>query len=291
VNPRDLGIEADSFDDVKQRLSESDNLRQEVEQLRNQPKTVFANETIAGYNEFLKQHPKVENYGFYQKLVALTPDDPAEALTAKYILQNPQYIGQEEKVKNHIMKEYKIDASLYTPEEVEFNLVRAKSEAENFVSQDLKNLREKIQAPPTLKPEEITARETEWQTALTKELPTVIPIPMLNSKDNKVEKLLDFEISNELRSEFVNLASKARAQLATVSDPAARKEIIRDYQQTMLFANMPKIVHAIKEKIEADTRAAVEAEYDNAGKLRADKKNLDTSKGQEKTWDEIAFGG
>jgi hypothetical protein len=285
-----LGLEEDEeWDSIKQKLSEVSDLRRKAELAEGLPKAVFANEKVAGYNEFLKKHPQIENFGFYEGVSNLTAEDPIQVLTVKWILDNPEYVGKEEMVSRMLTKEYKVDTSLFSEEEVEMNKMKLNRAAKDAFT-EIEGLRQTFKSPSAPTTEDLGKRETEWKSAVSEELGSFdkLPIPILNAQTGKPELYLEFEIPKEMRSSYEAASVKAYAQMANV-DEKTKSRIKSDFVQSFLYNNFAQISHAIKTKAAADERAAVELEYDGAGALRSERKNASGEQGEEDIYD-MAFG-
>jgi hypothetical protein len=270
TTPKDvLGIDTEDWDVVKQKLSEIDNLREKVNQAELQPKAVFANEKIAGYNEFIKKYPKIENFSFYERLSELKPEDPIQVLVAEFLLDNPQFIGKEDLVAKKIEKDFKVDASLYTPEEIEFSKIELSS-ASNKAMEKINGLRESINASPAVNSIDFTKRESDWSTAIQSTLTSFdkLRVPVLNAETQKPEAYIEYEIPKDFKDQYLAAASKQFSRFSEVNE-AATNSMKDDLVKTFLFTNFDKIAHAIKTKAAADERAAVEAEFENSGVLRS----------------------
>lgn len=285
-----LGLEEDEeWDSIKQKLSEVSDLRRKAELAEGLPKAVFANEKVAGYNEFLKKHPQIENFGFYEGVSNLTAEDPIQVLTVKWILDNPEYVGKEEMVSRMLTKEYKVDTSLFSEDEVEMNTMKLNRAAKDAFT-EIEGLRQTFKSPSAPTTEDLGKREAEWKSAVSDELASFdkLPIPILNAQTGKPELYLEFEIPKEIKSSYEAASVKAYAQMAN-ADEKGKARIKSDFVQSFLYNNFAQISHAIKTKAAADERAAVEMEYDGAGALRSERKNASAEQGEEDVYDR-AFG-
>jgi len=270
-----LGIDGD-WEGVKAKLGETENLRSELELAKNQPKVNFANENVAAFNKFVADKG-IDDYNVFRRLTATDLTDPLQVLVTKFVLDNPKFSGQEDKVLKKLAAEYKVDSVEYPNEDVEFNKIKLDADAD-AARNVITGLRESLKTPnaaPAQKPEEIAARETQWKEGLSKELMAIdkISIPTLHpdKKDEKGnpmwEKYSEYEIPKELRQQWVNEIAPIQAKLNNAT-PEQMKNVIQSKIANFITNNFGAIIHSVITKERADTRLAVEAEYDGAKKLK-----------------------
>lgn len=268
-----LGIEDDSWDNVKARLGEAENLRQELEQAKSRPTVAFANESVAAFNRFVEL-TKIEDHGVFNRMMSTDLNDPLQVLCTKFIKDHPKFSGQEEKVLKKLAADYKVDAVAYPDEDVDFNKIRLEQDAD-VAKTEITGLRESLKtvgAPST--PVDFAARETEWTEALSKELLSLdkISIPTLSDKkDDKGnpiwEKFTEYEIPKELKASYITARAKANAKISDAKSPEAQRAIKVDFMKEFLFNNFGAMNHATITKAKAEERLKVQSEYDGAGKL------------------------
>lgn len=292
-----LGLgEETTWDTVKASLSEMNDLRQKVQTAESQPKTAFANDKVAGFNEFLTKNPSVaeaaNSYAIYESVLAAQPEDKLKVLTTKYILDNPRYAGKEELVGNILSKKYQLNVENLTPEEIAINNDQMEADAE-VAFKAISGLRESLKTPSTTQPVNLEARHTEWKNSVQEELGnfTKLPVPIMNTATGKPELYVEIEIPKERVEAFAENYAKALSKVRNPTE-ADKRAIKVDFIKEELYENFATIAHAISTKSKADERLAVEAEYDGAGKLRADSKTA-TSTGQheEDPYDKVFGGG
>lgn len=270
--PKEI-LEVDgTWDEIKATLSETASLRERIAIAEGQPKAAFANEKIAGYNEFVKKHPQIEDFGFYQKVTSLTNEDPIKVLSTQYILKNPEFIGKEELVSKMLEKEYKVDTTLYEADEVEFNKMKLEAAAKVAFG-EIDGLRQsyKVTSAPTS--EDLGKREAGWKSELTKNLSGFekLPVPIMNAQTGKPELLFDYDVPKSFVDEFTDFASKAYAKTGDFSE-AGMARVKADFIKEVLYRDFANVSHAIVTQTTARVRAEVEAEYEGSTKLRSDNK-------------------
>lgn len=269
-----LGIDAENWDVVRANLGEVENLRSELELARSQPKANFANENIAAFNKFAELKG-VDDYNVFRRINSTELTDPLQVLVTKFILDNPKFSGQEDKVLKRLASEYKVDSVEYPNEDVEFNKIKLDQDADaaRIVITGLReSLKTVSSAPP---PIDLTIREASWNDALSKEMLSIdkISIPTLNTekKDEQGnptwEKFSEYEIPKELRQQYIIAASKANAKISDAKNPVEVKNVKEKFFSDFIIKNFAAITHSVITKTAADTRLAVEAEYKGATKL------------------------
>lgn len=290
--PRDLGIEGDDWEVVKAQLNETGDLRRELELVKSLPKTVFANDKLAGLNALITKMPSLGEsknaYSVYEDIISLTNEDPLKVLTTKFILDNPEFVGQEEFVSKNISKEYNIDTENNSPEEIQFNKTKLKKAADVAFT-DITGLRESLKSVGAPAPIDVPARENEWKTNVEQEISVFekLKVPVINPKTKEPETYIEYEIPVELRAEFAEKASKAYAKMGDSTNPAVKQRIKDDFVKDFLFTNFANIGQAIKLKAETDKEAEVDARYAGAGGLHSKETSGASAErdAYEKIWD------
>lgn len=279
INPRDLGFEHENWDGIKAEIGEVKNLRQKLELAENQPKTVFANEKMAGLNALLAARPSLSEsknaFSIYEDITSLTNEDPLKVLVTKFILDKPEYVGKEDFVAKKISQKYNIEpAEGKSEEEIQFNKIELERDA-TLAFTEIKGLRESLKtagssSAPAPTAEEVATRETASKTMLQQELSgfTKLPIPMLNPDTKKYETFIEYDIPKEMIDAFADKRAKAYARIANADSPEVKSQIRKDFVSTVLYESFGHITQAIRTKQASDTRLEVESEYDGAGKLK-----------------------
>jgi hypothetical protein len=258
-------------------FDEAETLRKDNAELKTKleakPKTNFANDEMALYNEFVKETGQ-SNYGLFEKInsTELATMDPMEALVAKYILDNPNQAGQEDMVRKFFVKKYDMDPD---HDEETLSLNKFSMEADGATAKkSLQEIKEKLKIPepskepaqPKVKtPEEIATLEKGWNDFGTKAATHLskLQIPI---KDGK-ESLLDYEISESEKKEvadyITNFAAKNQMELTKENADILGK----DAYQKLMIRKLPEIVHSVFEKAREMTEAEVHNLYSNPSPL------------------------
>ena len=240
-------------------------------QLSSKPKTNFANDEVALYNEFVK-NTGVQNFGVFKKInsAQLADMKPMEAMVTKYVLDHPEMSGKETQVQKYFEKKYNVDPDQVDEEELAINQVGLEADGSS-ARKSLQEVKDKLvvpdpvpgdpQKPKELSPEEKTTLQTGWNnvganisTSLAK-----LKVPIKNSKD----PLLDYEVSESEQKEITkfvtNYAVENRMEL---NEDNVRTLSTMVYNQLMLN-KLPEIVHSVFEKARSMTEEQVHAIYEN----------------------------
>lgn len=270
-NPRDLGFEVDNWEALKTELSDVKNLREKLAQAEKTPKSSFANEKVAQYNQFVAK-TGIEDMSVFSKINAINDEaDALTVLTTQYIIDHPNLVGKEELVSKKIAKDFQVDSTLFTAEEIEMNTLTLEEKAAEARIK-IKGLQESLKVAPSVAdtPEDYTLREPEWKAAISKDIAPMVklPVPIYNVDKKEPEHFLDVEIPKEFQDAFAESASKLYSTLGKVGDEKVKQRMHQDMVKEYLFSNFDKITLAISNKVAADTEKRIDAEYNGAGQFR-----------------------
>lgn len=252
-----------------------EDLRREKEELENKlqqkPKTAFADDEIALYNEFVKK-TGVKNYDLFRRLSTqdLSQMDDLDKMVLKRVLDNPALIGKEDMVKSYFRKKYGLLEDQYEPEEIEVNKVALTMDATE-AAKELQKIKEELKVPEPeqvkeISPEEKAKMSEDWKKvgALVVEKIKTIPLPVTGKKD----PLLNFEIPEEqikgMEQEIANYAVKNGLELNDQNIKAVGNMM---YNMAVM-ANLDKIVKTVFEKARSLTEEEVHALYENPAPIQ-----------------------
>lgn len=279
----------DGFKTVEEAKTANTATLQEVESLRRdktdlesklneKPKTNFASDEMAKFNEFAKV-TSMADYGLFKKIndTDVAQMDPMDAIVTKYILDNPSASGNEANVKKYFEKLHNVDPELVEPEDLAINQIGL-TEQGNVAKKALLEVKEKLivptpeeaPKPKEFTPEEIKARKDGWNDIGTKVGTGLakLKIPISNSKD----ALLDYEISEveqkEITQQVVDYAEQNQLEL----NEANVNMIANTMQNLLVIKKMPEIAHAIFEHARSMTEEQIHAQFENP----STKKNNDS---------------
>ena len=244
------------------------------------PKTNFANDEVAVYNEFVKE-TGIQNFGVFQKInsAELATMDSMEALITQYMFDHPEQTGKEAQVQKFFEKKYNVDPDLVDEQEMAINKVGLDADGTGARAK-LQGVKDKLIVPeaeeesPTtpkvMTPEEKTTLKTSWGNTGTQISNSLakLKIPIKNSKD----PLLDYEIPESEQKEIQNfVADYAAENQLELNDDNAKMIQTLVYNQLMIN-KLPEIAHSIFEKARSMTEDQVTSLYENPSPQR----NTDT---------------
>jgi hypothetical protein len=260
-------------------MDEVETLRQDkttlTEQLSSKPKTNFANDEVALYNEFVKE-TGTKDFGVFHKInsAEVATMEPMEALVTKQILDNPSLAGKEPQVRKYLEKKYNVDPDLVDESELEINKIGLEADGAS-AKKSLQELKSKLIVPePTsdpstpkeLTPEEKTSLSAGWgtvgqnvSTALGK-----LKIPIKNGK----ESLLEYEISEAEKKEMTDFVQGYAVENQMELSETNVKAVSTMVYNQLMINKLPDIVHSVFEKARTLTEEQVHALYENPSPAR-----------------------
>jgi hypothetical protein len=263
-----------SWDEVKTKLpdyiakaNEYEAKKQELEDLRVLNQNPFANETIAGFNEFVKKTGIADFQTFnYVKGLQLEAADPIEIMVADRVLRNPELIGKEAVLRKELERQHGIeDNGTLSQDEIDVKMIELKEKAKPL-RETLKQYQD-LKFSPISKESIETAVNTRFESVKPKILSAIsdiatIPIEAAD-KDGKVSKIMDFAIPAEFIAESAeNMAKIIAKQGIDVTEqtlPNIRAAVINN----AINANFKTIMHAAIKQREQEIIEQFEIDLDN----------------------------
>jgi hypothetical protein len=262
------------------------------------PKTNFATDEVALFNEFIRE-TGTNNYGVFNKInnADVATMEPMEALVTKYVLDHPEQSGKEPQIRKYFEKKYNVDPDQVDEDDLAVNKIGMEADGAT-AKRNLQELKEKLKVPEApedpAKPKEMTPEakatlKTGWNnvgknvsTALSK-----LKVPIKNGKD----PLLDYEISEAEQGEITEFVENYAVENQMELNETNVKTISTMVYNQLMINKLPDIVHSVFEKARSLTEEQVHSIYSNPSPAR----NIDTPPGtppvqqtdQEKMEDEI----
>lgn len=273
-----FGDQFTSVDDLKNKnipnvLKEYDQLRQQnqallteketlTSQLSKKPKSNFANDDVALFNEFVKT-TGVKSFDVFNRLnrTDVANMDYMDAIILTRLLENPDLTAKEIQLRKHVEKTYNVDPEQVSEEELEINKIGLAQDGFK-ARQKLQELKGQLKLPepdegsasaiPQWTPEEQKQASTIWTAAnkAMSEKLSKIPLFMPGSKEPVVnfvipeetqrvieKNALDFAISNQMEANEENLTAVAKFMWSE-----------------LVVRNLDKIVHSVFEKARSLTQ-------------------------------------
>lgn len=260
------------------------------EQLAKKPKTLFINDEMALFNEFVRE-TGISDFNIFRKVntSSFSPkENPMEILVTKYKVDYPDVEANDSKIEAFLNKKYgyvsnpteeQLEDSEFVKNQ-ELALFQMKTDASGAVK-FFSEMKGKIKLPePEPLPETPKARTPEEQSAYEKQWGDVgnvmsgklgkIEIP-IDSKDG-VKPFSSYDLSEEQRKDI----SDSVREYAVKNNIELTKEnvssLVETVQRNLVYDNLPKIVHSIFEKVSKMTKEEVEALYHHPS-AHADRNN------------------
>ena len=260
-------------------IEEVENLRQvktELEsKLSSKPKTNFANDEVALFNEFVKE-TGTRDFGVFRKInsAEVATMDSMEALVTKYVLDHPEQAGKEPQIRKYFEKKYNVDPDTVDEADLEVNKLGLDADGAS-AKKALQEVKDKLKvpdpsqepnAPKELTPEEKTTLQTGWKnvgqqvsTALAK-----LKIPIKNGKD----PLLDYEVSDSEQKEITEFVQNYAVENQMELNETNVRTISTMVYNQLMINKLPEIVHSVFEKARSLTEEQVHSLYANPSPAR-----------------------
>jgi len=296
-----FGDQFTSVDDLKKsnipgKLKELDELRQRNQDLTSKttelegklnlkPKTNFANDDVALFNEFVKA-TGIKSYDVFNRLNSsdLANIDDMNAIVLARQLENPELIKKEPQLRKHIEKTYNVDPEQVTEDELEVNKIGLSQEGAKAKTK-LQELKGKLKIPepepsaPALPlkwtEEQKTQATVQWTTAnkamgekLSK-IPIYFPVPK-DSKETPVP-FINFAIPEETQKEVQKKAVEFAINNQLEVDEKTLKTVAITMYSDLIINNLDQIAHSIFEKARSLKQEEALKFYHNPSKLGGEK--------------------
>ncbi len=253
----------DEVDTLKQAKTELET------KLSEKPKTNFANDEVALYNEFVRE-TGVQDFGVFSRLKNSDLDtmDPMEALVTKYIFDHPEQASKEPQIRKHFEKKYNVDPEQVDDEELAINKIGMEADGSS-AKKSLEEAKAKIKmpepqadtTPKELTPEEKTALQNGWQNVganVSKSL-AQLKVPIKNGK----EPLMSYEISEDEQKEIQDFVKGYAVENRMELNETNVKAISTMVYNQLMLNKLPEIVHSVFEKARGMTEDQVHATFVN----------------------------
>lgn len=254
------------WDDVKsdyttriQREKELNERLQEIES--RQPE--FADPEVAEYNSWIK-NGGTKNYNLFNRIKSVGEEtSDIDALVLQKVVENPAYLGHEEKLKAEILKDTPImstDDIELSEQDIAFNKAKL-SEKATKAREYLKSQQEKLQVPAiaatTDKAAVIAKRKEDWTAATETMFSALKTIPLQRvvkeGDKEKFEKVLDYQIPDHLIQAYKEQMISIYPNHADVT-PENLKIAQSNVMKNIVFENLPYLFSSLldAEKVKWD---------------------------------------
>jgi len=238
--------------------------------LESKPKTNFANDEMALFNEFVKE-TGTGDYGVFSKInsAEVATMDSMEALTTKYVLDHPELSGKEPQIRKYFEKKYNVDPDQVDESDLEVNKIGMEADGAT-AKRALQELKDKLivptpdddpQQPKELTPEAKATLESGWN-SVGQNVSTALAKLKIPIKDSK-EALLDYEVSESEQKEITEFVKGYAVQNRMELNETNVKTISTMVYNQLMINKLPDIVHSVFEKARGMTEEEVHAVYAN----------------------------
>jgi hypothetical protein len=295
-----FGDQFSSVDDLKNsnipgKLKELDELRQRNQELTSKttelegklnlkPKTNFANDDVALFNEFVKA-TGIKSFDVFNRLNSsdIANMDYMNAIILARQLENPELVLKEPQLRKHIEKTYNVDPEQVTADELEVNQIGLSQEGAKAKAK-LQELKGKLKIPepepsaPVLPPkwteEQKTQATDQWTKAnkamgdkLSK-IPIYFPVPK-DSKDLKEPPVpfINFAIPEETQKAVQKQALMFAINNQLEVEEKTLNTVAKFMYSDLVLNNLDQIAHSIFEKARSLSKEESLKYYHNPGKL------------------------
>lgn len=234
---------------------------EEIELLKNLPKTQFANDTVRKFNAFV-QATGNDSYSAFQKVESIkigkdsSPQDLARAIVAKQVIENPDKANIEEALVSKLLRtlpeitEDSTEAEKQDYEVAVSELMEQAKSAEKGIKEILDKIAESEPKEPDLEGLKLKKGENrqKWLDIVDKGLPEMkLEIPKVETKDGKVtvldEKMVDVKFDANQKDIY---RSNFEAYLDYVGVPEPSKEVLEQAHnyahERVLMQSLPMLL-------------------------------------------------
>jgi hypothetical protein len=278
-------------------LQEKIRLKDEALSQASDPNSYFANESLMKVNEIVKQHNVDINTAAQLASTDFSQMGDDQVVLMNSLLENPEYRGDEDLLREEIQEQYGLDVDLddYEGEErskKERELRRRKKKMEvdaRKARQKFQNMQQ-VELPQKQNLEEgIQQKEEQFAQSAEKNADKFI------SDMSKIEygEGMEFQLDDEWKNNYLtkdnlkNFASQHKIDLSTEEGYEKAKEA---YKMGYVYKNLPKILNDYKKRLQTEQKDEEYNKYNNPRpNNRGEKPDGEASpKSKEKVNQEIA---
>lgn len=240
--------------------------KEELEAKLSDTSSVFADEDVLAFNNYVRSTGQKDFEIFNRIRNHDLTKDPIDTLVLKEVMDNPALKGKEELVKKRIMKQYEVDPEVFSADEIELGGLNVQKAAEAAATA-IKSVQEKLaEKPQPIKKIDPEVNLGEWSKAIGEELDSLTSFEIPVKRGDKVEKLLDYAITPELKTKYKEHLAQVFAGAGAVT-PEVRNKVIEVTKARFLSDNLPEIIHAVERKVHDELTEKYDKEY-NGFKLK-----------------------
>jgi hypothetical protein len=248
---------------VKADLNEFKELKAKYEKLATGSTADFADESVAEFNAYVKNTGNKDYTAFLQLKNASEDLDPIEAMVLRATIQNPEYKGKEEFLRNKLMKDNGLDPNVFDSEEIEFNKIALKDKSKE-VFDWLKDNKNKLGAAKvdseTAKQAKVLA-ETKWLEIANEKIGAKSKLTIPTYQDGKIVPFTEFEIKPELASQYKTAFAKMMSESNYEVNSKNVEVMEQEFNNRFIVNNLPQIMADALQKHENTLKQKWEDQY------------------------------
>jgi hypothetical protein len=250
-------------DKVKAELNEFKELKAKYDELAAKPTLDFADESVAEFNAYIKATGNKDYSAFLQLKNAGDNLDPIEALVLKATIENPDYRGKEEMLRNKLIKEYGIDPDVFDSDEIEFNKIALKGKTKEVFDwlQDNKNKMGLTKVDPEVAKQAKALTESKWLEVANEKIGGKSKLTIPTYQDGKIVPFTEFEIKPELAAQYKTAFAKMMSENNYDVNPKSVELMEQEFNNRFIVNNLPQIMADALQKHEAKLKETWEDQY------------------------------
>lgn len=250
-------------DRVKAELNEFKELKAKYEQLATTPLADFADESVAEFNAYVKNTGNKDYSAFLQLKNASEDLDPIEAMILKATIQNPEYRGKEEFLRNKLMKDNGLDPTIFESDEIEFNKIALKDKSKEVFDwlRDNKNKLGATKVDPEAAKQAKVLAETKWLDIANEKIGAKSKLTIPTYQDGKIVPFTEFEIKPELAAQYKTAFAKMMSESNYEVNPKNVEVMEQEFNNRFIVNNLPQIMADALQKHENALKIKWEDQY------------------------------
>jgi len=248
---------------VKTELNEYKELKAKYDELANKSSLDFADESVAEFNAYVKNTGNKDYTAFLQLKNANEDLDPIEAMILKATIENPEYRGKEDLLRNKLIKDNGLDPNIFDSDEIEFNKIALKGKTKE-VFDWLRDNKNKLGAtkldPETVKQAKVLA-ETKWLEIANEKIGAKSKLTIPTYQDGKIVPFTEFEIKPELASQYKTAFAKMMSESNYEVNAKNVEAMEQEFNNRFIVNNLPQIMADALQKHENTLKQQWEDQY------------------------------
>lgn len=250
-------------DKVKSELSEFKELKAKYDLLANKTSVDFADESVAEFNAYVKNTGNKDYSAFLQLKSAGEDLDPIEAMILKATIQNPEYRGKEEFLRNKLMKDNGLDPDRFDSEEIEFNKIALKDKSKEVFDwlRDNKNKLGVTKVDPEIAKQAKVLAETKWLDIANEKIGAKSKLTIPTYQDGKIVPFTEFEIKPELAAQYKTAFAKMMSESNYEVNSKNVEAMEQEFNNRFIVNNLPQIMADALQKHENTLKQKWEDQY------------------------------